>query len=199
MRGVACKMDVPGRGRNFLMSQQALKHRQVLPQCQRRVRVQVPQMTGRPKRSEGNPDHQQGCPRSSARSSGPYRGRGASLSSAGFRREREPLKQSCARDHDCLCPRAAQIRAGVDRERVTRNAGGIPADQAFVWRGNQFGGQESRPLTGAPGRGISPTRSVKLSFFNTGFLNPGGRMVLRLPTTPRHPFRNTTMSDSWNT
>ena len=63
---------------------------------------------------------------------------------------------------------------------------------------DEFGGQESRSLTGAPWRGIHSTRSVKLSLLNPDFLNRGGRMIVPLPTTRGHPFRNATMSDSRN-
>ena len=86
----------------------------------------------------------------------------------------------------------------VEREPVTRNARVIPAEQAFVWRGHQFPSLGSRCLTGLPGGGIHPTRSVKLSFLNRGFLNPSGWMEVPLPTTPGQPLQMATMSDPRN-
>ena len=45
----------------------------------------------------------------------------------------------------------------MEREPVTRNARGIAAEQAFVWRGHQLPGQGIRCLTGLPGGKSSHT------------------------------------------
>ena len=47
------------------------------------------------------------------RSSGPDGSRGASRSSASFRREREPWTRSCIRSHECIRPRARPIATRV--------------------------------------------------------------------------------------